>query len=130
MSDWTLFSNYGHVLLFLALNPRARLRDVAEKVGITERAVQKIVHDLRHAGYLEIQKQGRCNRYRVNRRKHLRHSVESRLKLGQIVKLLQGSDHEKPSKEKAIVAKPKKQAKKEQAQAKESLESSQQSLDF
>ena len=129
MSDWTLFSNYGHVLLYLANNPRARLRDVAQQVGITERAVQKIVHDLREAGYLEIQKQGRCNRYRVNRRKHLRHSLESRLKLGQLVKLLQRSDHQQPKEEKATLSKPKKPVKKEPP-AKGDLESSQQILDF
>jgi len=129
MSDWTLFSNYGHVLLYLARNPRARLRDVAQKVGITERAVQKIVHDLRQAGYLEIHKQGRCNRYRVNRRKHLRHSLESKLKLGQIVKLLQGSGDAEPKAQKPAVKPQPKPGKKEQP-ARERSESSQHTLDF
>ena len=129
MSDWTLFSNYGHVLLYLARNPRARLRDVAQKVGITERAVQKIVHDLRQAEYLEIKKQGRCNRYRVNRRKHLRHSLESKLKLGQIVKLLQGPGGAEPKAQTPVVKPQPKPAKKEQP-AGERLESTQHTLDF
>ena len=68
-SAWTLLSNHGHVLVCIASDPHMRLRDVAEKVGITERAVQKIVKDLQQAGYIEVRKQGRCNRYRINRRK-------------------------------------------------------------
>ena len=91
MSQWNIFSNYGHVLFFLAREPKARLRDIAEKVGITERAVQTIVHDLEQSGYLAIQKRGRRNQYKVNRRKHLRHPLESKLKIGQIVKLLDQS---------------------------------------
>jgi predicted transcriptional regulator len=67
MSEWTLFSNYGHVLIFLAQNPKARLRDVADSIGITERAVQKIVHDLQAADFITIRKQGRRNNYKINR---------------------------------------------------------------
>ena len=59
MSKWTLFSNHGHVLLFLANDPEARLRDVAAAVGITERAVQKIVRDLQDGGVLSVSKHGR-----------------------------------------------------------------------
>ena len=77
MSEWTFFSNYGHVLVFLAQNTKARLRDVADAIGITERAVQKIVHDLQAADFISITKQGRRNRYKINRRKHLRHRVVS-----------------------------------------------------
>ena len=82
MGDWTFFSNYGHVLVCLARNREARLRDVAADVGITERAVQKIVRDLQDGGYLTITKQGRCNRYRINRRKSLRHDLESHCTVG------------------------------------------------
>ncbi|MFC1690445.1 winged helix-turn-helix domain-containing protein [Pseudomonadota bacterium] len=87
MSDWTFFSNYGHVLVCLGRNREARLRDVAAEVGITERAVQKIVRDLQEAGYLVVSKQGRCNRYRINRRKTLRHSLESHRTVGQLLRL-------------------------------------------
>ena len=53
------------------------LRDVAAEVGITERAVQKIVRDLQDAGFLTVTKQGRCNRYRINKRRSLRHGSRS-----------------------------------------------------
>jgi len=85
MGDWTFFSNYGHVLVCLARNRRARLRDVAQEVGITERAVQKIVRDLQEGGYLTVTKQGRCNRYQINRRKSLRHGLVSQCTVGKLL---------------------------------------------
>lgn len=88
MGEWTFFSNYGHVLVCLERNNRARLRDVAEAVGITERAVQKIVKDLEQAGYITIRKQGRCNRYRINRRKSLRHGLESHVSVSRLLALV------------------------------------------
>ena len=56
MGDWTFFSNYGHVLVCLARDNKARLRDVAADVGITERAVQKIVKDLQTEGFITVRK--------------------------------------------------------------------------
>jgi len=88
MGDWTFFSNYGHVLVCLAKNQDTRLRDVAAEVGITERAVQKIVHDLQQAGFLEVSKHGRRNRYRINRRKALRHGLESHCTVGKLLALI------------------------------------------
>ena len=88
MGDWTFFSNYGHVLVCLARNREARLRDVAADVGITERAVQKIVRDLQDEGFLTVSKQGRCNRYRINRRKSLRHDLESHCTVGKLLALV------------------------------------------
>ena len=88
MGDWTFFSNHGHVLVCLARDSEARLRDVAIQVGITERAVQKIVRDLDDAGYLEVSKQGRRNRYRINNRKALRHPLQSGCTVGQLLSLL------------------------------------------
>ena len=88
MGDWTFFSNYGHVLVCLARNREARLRDVAADVGITERAVQKIVRDMQEAGIITVSKQGRCNRYRINRRKSLRHSLESHCSVGKLLNLV------------------------------------------
>ncbi len=88
MGNWTFFSNYGHVLVCLARNREVRLRDVAVEVGITERAVQKIVRDLQDAGFLTVSKQGRCNRYRVNKRKALRHSLESHCTVGKLLALV------------------------------------------
>ena len=88
MGDWTFFSNYGHVLVCLARDGRARLRDVAREVGITERAVQKIVKDMQTEGFIEVRKQGRCNRYRINRRKGLRHPLESHCTVGKLLALI------------------------------------------
>jgi DNA-binding Lrp family transcriptional regulator len=88
MGDWTFFSNYGHVLVCLARNREARLRDVAANVGITERAVQKIVRDMQDAGILTVTKHGRCNRYRINRRKSLRHPLESHCTVGKLLTLI------------------------------------------
>ncbi len=88
MGDWTFFSNYGHVLVCLARNREARLRDVAADVGITERAVQKIVRDLQESGFITISKQGRCNRYRINRRKSLRHPLQSHCSVGKLLSLV------------------------------------------
>jgi DNA-binding Lrp family transcriptional regulator len=88
MGDWTFFSNYGHVLVCLAQNPEVRLRDVAQQVGITERAVQKIVRDMQDAGFITISKQGRCNRYRINKRRSLRHGLESHCTVGKLLALV------------------------------------------
>jgi DNA-binding IscR family transcriptional regulator len=88
LGNWTLFSNHGHVLLFLANDPQARLRDVAERVGITERAVQKIVRDLQDGGLLNVTKRGRRNRYLINTRKALRHPLEAHRTVGNLVSLM------------------------------------------
>jgi len=77
MSNWTLFSNHGHVLVCLARDPEARLRDVAINVGITERAVQKIVRDLQDGGMVSVTKVGRRNCYRIHKKASLRHDLEA-----------------------------------------------------
>ena len=91
MGDWTFLSNYGHVLVCLARNRDARLRDVAGEVGITERAVQKIVRDLQGADFLVVSKHGRCNRYRINKRKALRHALEAHCTVGKLLALVAGT---------------------------------------
>jgi len=95
MGDWTFFGNYGHVLVCLSRNREARLRDVAAMVGITERAVQKIVRDLQDEGFVTVTKQGRCNRYRINRRKSLRHELESHVTVGKLLTLLDRANTQK-----------------------------------
>ena len=77
MSGWTFLSNHAHVLLLLAHEPDLRMRDVAERVNVTERAVQRIVHDLVEEGYLSKVKEGRCNHYEANLDAHLRHPLEA-----------------------------------------------------
>lgn len=88
MSNWTLFSNHGHVLVCLARNSNARLRDVAADVGITERAVQKIVRDLQDGGMISITKNGRRNGYRIHKKQTLRHRLEANCKLRDLIKLV------------------------------------------
>lgn len=88
MGDWTVFSNHGHVLVCLANNHEARLRDVAAQVGITERAVQKIVHELEQGGLISISKRGRCNRYDIKTRKNLRHPLQAQCTVGELLKAL------------------------------------------
>ncbi|HEU4988570.1 MAG TPA: winged helix-turn-helix domain-containing protein [Gemmatimonadaceae bacterium] len=85
---WTFLSNHGHVLVWLAADPSARLRDVAAAVGITERGVQKIVADLEAAGVLKRFREGRRNRYEINRTVALRHPVESHETVGTLLKLV------------------------------------------
>jgi DNA-binding MarR family transcriptional regulator len=69
---WLLLTNHGNTLLYIARDPDARARDIAQHVGITERAAQRIVADLIAAGYIERTKIGRRNRYTINRHAHLR----------------------------------------------------------
>jgi predicted transcriptional regulator len=89
-AGWTFLSNHGHVLVCLARDPDVRMRDVASAVGITERAVQQIVHDLVEGNYVEKEKVGRRNRYRVVRSAHFRHELEADVSLGPFVDLLAG----------------------------------------
>jgi len=65
-----------------------RLRDVADRVGITERAVQRIVQDLEQAGVITRQREGRRNHYRINPDRHLRHPVESHRTVGDLLALI------------------------------------------
>ena len=85
---WTFLSNHAHVLLLIAREPEIRLRDVAVRVGITERAVQRIVADLEEGRYLERERNGRRNRYRVHRERPLRHPIEAHRDIGTLLSLI------------------------------------------
>jgi predicted transcriptional regulator len=73
---WTFLSNHGHVLLAVAGDPQARVRDIADRVGITERATQQILGDLVDSGYLTKERVGRRNEYEVKRGQPFRHPAE------------------------------------------------------
>lgn len=88
---WTFLSNHGHVLVCLARDPDARLRDVAGAVGITERAVQKIVTDLEAGGVVERQRLGRRNRYQLHPEAPLRHPVESPCTVAHLLEMVIGA---------------------------------------
>ena len=82
---WTFLSNHAHVLIAIARDPEARVRDVAERVGITERAAQGIVGDLVAAGYLRRERVGRRNRYELETRLPLRHPLEREHEVGELL---------------------------------------------
>ena len=85
---WTFLSNHAHVLICLAAQSDARLRDVAERVGITERAVQRIVAELVADHYVVIKKIGRRNSYVLDGSLHLRHPVEAHCTVDALIALI------------------------------------------
>lgn len=89
-SEWTFLTNHAHVLVSIARNPSAVLREVAAEVGITEGATQRIVNDLVEAGYLNKIKVGRRNRYEVEEGLPLRHPLEREHAIGEILSILAG----------------------------------------
>ncbi len=89
---WTFLTNHGHVLLCLALEPELRMREVADKVGITERAVQRIVSELVDDGYLEKERKGRRNHYQVILGKRLRHPVEEHRTVDDLIEMVLGRE--------------------------------------
>lgn len=97
MSNWTIFSNHGHVLFCLARDSKARLRDVAADVGITERAVQKIVRDLQDGGMISVTKSGRRNCYLIHKKQALRHELEASCKLRDLIGVVNRDSNPDPS---------------------------------
>ena len=87
--SWTFLSNHAHVILCLARNPAQPLREVSLAVGITERAVQRIVSELEAAGYLERSKVGRQNTYTLHRDIKLRHPLEQGTTIGDILNVIE-----------------------------------------
>jgi DNA-binding MarR family transcriptional regulator len=85
---WRFVTNHGHVLACVFDQPEARLRDVAEAVGITERAVATIVEQLEAAGYLTRTRTGRRNRYEVHVERPLRHPRHSHRTVGELIDFL------------------------------------------
>src|SRR5262245_47176308 len=87
--SWTFVTNHTQVLLCLARDPDVRLRDVAESIGITERATQRILADLVEAGYVERSRVGRRNTYTVNREIAMRHAAQVGHEIGELLDLLE-----------------------------------------
>ena len=87
-APWTFLTNHSHVLLSISADPGIRMRDVAEKVGITERAVQRIVSDLEDAGYVQRVKAGRRNQYAVHANLPLRHPIERHRTIASLIGLI------------------------------------------
>ena len=88
LARWTFLTNHTHVLMVLHSNPQVVLRQVALEVGITERAVQRIVQDLEEGGFIRREKASRQNRYHVLTNRSLRHPIEAHRKIGDLLKLI------------------------------------------
>lgn len=88
MEQWTFLTNHAHVLLCISEDPGIRLRDVSQRVGITERAAQRIVADLVDEGYLTRTRVGRRNQYEVHQELHFRHPIENKSQIGALLGLL------------------------------------------
>lgn len=93
--SWTFLTNHGHVLVYLAGHPEARLKDIAAVVGITERSAHGILHDLTEAGYVAKEKSGRRNYYSLNTDLALRHPAESDHKIGELLDMFRSPKLEK-----------------------------------
>ena len=88
IEGWTFFSNNAHVLVCLTHTPQPTTREIAVQVGITERAVQRIVRRLVEAGVLTIKKEGRRNNYEIDLGQQLRHPLESHKTIGEFIRLI------------------------------------------
>ena len=94
--SWTLLTGHGHVLVEIARNPTARIRDIAAVVGLTERTVQAIVADLEAAGYLIRTRVGRRTMYAVNKDSLFRHPAQDGHRVGPFLALLSGAGDAAP----------------------------------
>jgi len=87
-SSWTFLSNHAHVMILLSRDCDMRMRDMAAAIGITERAVQRIVSELVSEGYLDVVKEGRRNHYTIRSDQHLRHPVEDGVAIDALLRLI------------------------------------------
>jgi DNA-binding Lrp family transcriptional regulator len=88
MAEWTFLTNHAHVLVCITEDPNTRLRDLAERVEISERAVKRIVADLEHTGYISRKRFGRRNQYEVHLEQTIRTPVTHGLEIGALLALL------------------------------------------
>ena len=88
MSSWTIITNHGLVLSYIARHPRSTAREIAASVGITERAVHRIIADLAGDGYINRKRKGRQNVYRINPDVSLRHESQREVPVGDLLEAL------------------------------------------
>ena len=84
---WKFLTNHAHVLLCVAENPNLRVLDLAKHVGITQRAVQRVLTDLEQGGYLVRERIGRRSVYSIRTNGRLRHPLQQRKRIGDLLKL-------------------------------------------
>jgi len=85
---WTFLTGHASVLLHIAGRADDTLREIAARIGLTERTTASIVADLRQAGYIKVTRRGRQSHYRVNTNKHLRRPAHSKAKVGDLIDAL------------------------------------------
>lgn len=88
MKDWTFFTNHGHVLFLINMRPESTISEIADEVGITERAARRILADLAKSNFVMISKNGRKNVYKINTKKKLKHSVEKACSIGDLINVI------------------------------------------
>jgi predicted transcriptional regulator len=93
---WRFVTNHTQVLICIARDPDVRLRDIAETVGITERAVQRIVADLVESGFVTRERVGRRSRYTLNRSAKMRHPSQVDHEIGELLDVLELDQPQQP----------------------------------
>ena len=91
-ASWTFLTNHAQVLLCIARDPGIRLRDIADRVVVTERSAFAIVLDLAEAGYIVKEKSGRRNRYQIQAHLPLPESTSRERTVGEVLALLAGTE--------------------------------------
>lgn len=94
VQNWTFLTNHTHVLLCLCIDCGMRMKDIASKVGITERAVQAIMHDLIECGFIDRIHEGRRNKYVVHPERNLKHPMEAHRQIKDLIKLIEDNNAE------------------------------------
>ena len=95
MASWSFLTNHARAMLFLAREPDARLRDLAEALEVTERTAFAIVVDLTEAGYLVKERQGRRSRYEIQDDRPLGDPISRERTIGDLLALLVDRRHQK-----------------------------------
>jgi len=92
MTKWTFLSNHGRALLCIAHDPEVRLRDIATRLGLTERSAYGIVSDLAEAGYVVKEKDGRRNHYQIQHHLPLPETPDRDQAIGDVLGVLAGDE--------------------------------------
>lgn len=91
MTNWTFLTNHSQVLLCIAQNPRLTAKEIATTVGITERAVQRLLDDLDEGGYITRSREGRKNVYEIHPDRPMRHPAQQGRAIRDLLDLLGSS---------------------------------------
>ena len=97
MPEWSFLTNHARALVCIASDPGVRLRDIAATLGVTERSAFGIVADLTTAGYVEKEKDGRRNRYRIQTHLPMPENLGRERTIGEVLKVLVGTRDQKPT---------------------------------